>query len=129
MTALFFNFFGSDPSKMDQTWSNLIKLDQTWSNWISHQSKNVIIKSCHIYRKDKSDCFIFDFFYQICPTWIKQDQIGSNWICHQSKTVTVKAGYPILFASNVFHNSHLIQRCIQNQQQLFLREKHSTQRG
>ena len=26
--------------------------------------------------------------------------------------------HPIIFASNVFHNSHLIQKCIQNQQQL-----------
>ena len=29
-------------------------------------------------------------------------------------------GYPIIFASNVFHNSHLIQKCIQNQQQLLI---------
>ena len=28
------DFFGSDPSKVDQSWSNLIKLDQTWSNLI-----------------------------------------------------------------------------------------------
>ena len=35
-----FDFFGLDLSKMDQT----------WSKWISHQSKNVTIKSCHIYR-------------------------------------------------------------------------------
>ena len=28
----------------------------------------------------------------------------------------LKGGYPIIFASNVFHNSHLIQKCIQNQQ-------------
>ena len=31
----------------------------------------------------------------------------------------VKGGYPIIFASNVFHNSYLIQKCIQNQQQIF----------
>ena len=30
----------------------------------------------------------------------------------------LKGGYPIIFASNVFHNFHLIQKCIQNQQQL-----------
>ena len=30
----------------------------------------------------------------------------------------LKGGYPIIVASNVFHNSHLIQKCIQNQQQL-----------
>ena len=39
-----------------------IKLDQTWSNWISHQSKSVTIKSCHIYKKDKNGRFIFDLF-------------------------------------------------------------------
>ena len=27
-----------------------------------HQSKNVPIKICHIYRKDKNVCFVFDFF-------------------------------------------------------------------
>ena len=27
----------------------------------------------------------------------------------------LKGGYPIIFASNVFHNSHLIQKCIQYQ--------------
>ena len=34
--------------------------------------------------------------------------------------IGVKGGYPIIFASNVFHNSHLIQKCIQNQQQLLI---------
>ena len=33
---------------------DLSKMDQIGSNWISHQSKNITIKSCHIYRKDKS---------------------------------------------------------------------------
>ena len=32
----------------------------------------------------------------------------------------LKGGYPIIFASNVFHNSHLIQKCIQNQQLLLI---------
>ena len=32
--------------------------------------------------------------------------------------ILLKGGYPIIFASNVFHNSHLIQKCIQNQQLL-----------
>ena len=32
----------------------------------------------------------------------------------------LKRGYPIIFASNVFHNSHLIQKCMQNQQQLLI---------
>ena len=43
MAVLFLIFFGSDLSKMDQT----------WSNWISHQSKNVTVKSSRIYEKDK----------------------------------------------------------------------------
>ena len=36
---------------LDQIRPKWIKLDQTWSNWISQQSKNVTIKSCHIYKK------------------------------------------------------------------------------
>ena len=32
----------------------------------------------------------------------------------------LKGDYPIIFASNVFHNSHLIQKCIQNQQLLLI---------
>jgi hypothetical protein len=63
MSVLFWILFGSDLSKMDQT----------WSNWISHQSKNVIIKSCHIYRKDKNGCFILDFLDRSVKN-------GSNWV-------------------------------------------------
>ena len=62
-----FDFFGSDLSKMDQT----------WSNWISHQFKNVTIKSCHIYKKDKNGCFILDFFGSDLS---KMDQTWSNLI-------------------------------------------------
>ena len=126
-TVFYFSFFfGSDLSKMDQAWSNLIKLhflnnlkmllwkvvtfterikiavlfliflDQIcpkWikldQDWISHRSKNVTIKSCHIYKKDKNGCFVFDFFDQICPKWIKLDQTWSNWISHQAKPLHV----------------------------------------
>ena len=70
-------YFKLELSKMDQTWSTLIKLDQTWSKWISHQSKNVTIKSCHIYKKDKNGCFILDFFGS---NLIKLDQTWSNLI-------------------------------------------------
>ena len=112
-----FDFFGSDPSKMDQTWSNLIKLDflanlkmslwkvvtfperikmailflifwirsvQNGSNLIkldqigfSRQSKNVTMKSCHIFRKDKNGCLVFDFFGSDLS---KMDQTWSNLI-------------------------------------------------
>ena len=71
------DFFGSDLSKMDQT----------WSNWISHKSKNVSRKSFHIYKKDNNGCFILDFFGsdlskldQTWPNLIKFDQTWSNWI-------------------------------------------------
>jgi hypothetical protein len=77
----FLIFFGSDLSKMDQT----------WSNWISHQPKNVTIKSCYIYKKDKNVCFSLDFFGS---DWSKMDQTlqtWSNWISHQSKNVTIKS--------------------------------------
>ena len=33
---------------------------------------------------------------------------------------TLKGGYPIIFALNIFHSSHLIQKCIQNQQLLLI---------
>ena len=71
-------FLGSDPSKMDQT----------WSNWISHQSKNVTIKSCHIYKKDKNGCFSLDFFGSDLS---KMDQTWSNWISNRSKNVAIKS--------------------------------------
>ena len=47
------------------------------------------------------------------------------YICLWLKTalvekISVKGGYPIIFASNVFYNSHLIRKCMQNQQQLMI---------
>ncbi len=42
-----------------QNGSHLIKLDQIG---FPRQSKNVTIKSCHIYKKDRNGCFIFEFF-------------------------------------------------------------------
>ena len=59
----------------------LIFLDQIRPKWIKldqigfpYQSKNVTIKSCHIYRMDKNGCFVFDFFL------IRSVQNGSNLI-------------------------------------------------
>ena len=71
------DFFGSDLSKMEKTWSNLIKLDQIG---FPHGSKNVTIKSCHIYRKDKNGFFVFDFFGSDLS---KIDQTWSNLISQQ----------------------------------------------
>ena len=79
MPVMFLIFFGTDLSKMDQI----------GSNWISHQSKNVIIKSCHIYRKGKNGCFVFDFDF-----WIRSVQNESNLIkldFSLSKNVTIKS--------------------------------------
>ena len=67
MAVLFWIFF----------WSDLSKMDKTWSNWISHQSKNVNLKSCHTYKKDNNGCFILDFFESDLS---KMDQTWSNLI-------------------------------------------------
>ena len=76
MTVLFWIF-------LDQICPKWIKLDQTWSNWISHQSKNVTIKSCHIYKMDQ--------------TWLKlfgqEGLFGSNGLSAEtvlSKNTCVK---------------------------------------
>ena len=55
--------------------------------------KNVSIKSCHIFKKNKNGCFIFYlfFFWSDPSKWIKLDQTWSNWISHQSKNVTIKS--------------------------------------
>jgi len=74
--------------KLDQTWSDLIELDQTWSKCISHQSKNVTVKSCHIYKKDENGRFIWDFFGSDLS---KMDQTWSNWISHKSKNISIKS--------------------------------------
>ena len=57
-----------------QNGSNLIKLDQIG---FSRQSKNVTMKSCHIFRKDKNGCLVFDFFGSDLS---KMDQTWSNLI-------------------------------------------------
>ena len=76
MDQIGLNLFKLD--QLVQTWSNLIKLDQN-----RFSTTNVIIKSCHICRKDRNECFIFDFFgsdlSKMDQTWsnlIKLDEIG-----------------------------------------------------
>ena len=44
---------------LDQIRPKQIELDQIG---FPHQSKSVPIKICHIYRKGKNGCFVFDFF-------------------------------------------------------------------
>ena len=44
---------------LDQICPKWIKLDQTG---FPHKSKNVTIKSCHIYIRDKNGGFVIDFF-------------------------------------------------------------------
>ena len=74
MTALFFIF-------LDQICPKWIKLDQI--GFITNL-KNVTIKSCHIYRKDKMAVFFLIFLDQICSKWFKLDQIGflTNQQCY-----------------------------------------------
>ena len=71
---------------LDQICPKWIKLDQTWSNCISHQSKNVTVKSCHIYRKDKNDFFVFDFFGSDLS---KMDQTWLNLVKNRQKSAYV----------------------------------------
>ena len=55
---------------------------------MTKMTKNVTMKSCHIYRKDKNGCFVFDFF------WIRSVQNGSNLIkvdFSPIKNVTIKS--------------------------------------
>ena len=68
-----------------QNGSSLIKLDQIG---FPHQSIHIPIKICHIYRKDKNDCFVFDF---LGSDLSKMDQTWSKWISHQSKNVAIKS--------------------------------------
>ena len=74
-----FLFFGSDLSKKDQTWLNLIKLDIS-------PIKNVTIKSCHIYHEDKYEFWFFgsDLF--------KMDLTWSNLISQEKKCWYKKCG-------------------------------------
>jgi len=76
-----FDFFGSDPSKMDQTWSNLIKLD------FLANLKMLLWKVVTFPERIKMAVLFLIFLDHICPKWIKLDQIGFP---HQSKNVTKK---------------------------------------
>ena len=84
---------------LDQICLNLIKLDQTWSNWISHQSKSVTIKSCHIYRKDRNDCLIFDFFVSGLS---EMDQTWSNFLARNGFLAVMAFLQKLLFIQKYF---------------------------
>ena len=84
MAVLFLIFFWI---RYVQNGSSLIKLDQIG---FPHQSEDVTMKSCHIYRKEKNGCYVFDFFGSDMS---KMDQTGSNWISHQFKNATKKSCY------------------------------------
>ena len=68
------DFFGSDPSKMDQTWSNLIKLD------FSPIKKVLLLKVSTFTERIKMAVLFFNFFGSDLPKWIKLDQTWSNMI-------------------------------------------------
>ena len=77
-----------------------LELNQTWWNWISHQSKNVTIKSSHIYRKDRNEFLIF--LDQICQKWIKVDPtFGQKWIFGSNGFSAESAFLPIILLSNL----------------------------
>ena len=77
---------------------------QTWSNWSSHQSKNVAIKSCHIYHGEKNYHWNispdFNFFYQIESNLSKMDQNGSNLI--KLEFSTFSTFYKIIFFLSIY---------------------------
>ena len=63
----------------------------------------------------------------IIPFWILKFRVSvikrrcvNALLTHRKILGQLKGGYPIIFVSNVFHNAHLIQKCIQNQQQLLI---------
>ena len=66
-----FYFFGSDPSKMDQTWSNLIKLD------FLANLKMLLWKVVTFPERIKMAA-LFLIFFGSDPS--KMDQTWSNWI-------------------------------------------------
>ena len=67
--------FRSDSIRSVQIGSNLIKLDKIW---IFHLSKNVNMKSCHIYHENNHGQLFLTRSDEICPKWIKMDQTRSN---------------------------------------------------
>ena len=83
------DFFGSNPSK----------LDQTWSNWISKQSKNVTINNCHTYKKVKNGRFIsvqnrsnlikLDWL----QNWVWLGGSFAVWLCALTQCILVKPIY------------------------------------
>ena len=75
MAVLFWIFLDQICPKWIKTWSNC-------------QSKNVTIKSCHIYKKDKYGCFSLNFFGS---EWIKIDQIG--FLANRSPMLDTHAGH------------------------------------
>ena len=92
MTVLLFLIFWI---RSVQNGSNLIKLDQIG---FSQQSKNVTIKSCHIYRKDKNGCFIWFFrirSVQNGSNLIKIDQIG--FLTNQKMLLLKRIKMAVLF--------------------------------
>ena len=48
--------------------------------------------------------------------WLFLELFDENGLLLVEKSTVLKGGYPIIIASNIFPNSHLIQKCIQNQQ-------------
>ena len=88
---------------------------------IQDKIRNVTYYKAWLYNEGSFKSYVDNKEWVGCPQTI-------NFCQHQSleiditsgfiQAILIKGGYPIIFASNVFHNSYLIQKCIQNQQQL-----------
>ena len=92
-----FDFFGSDPSKMDQTWSNLIKLD------FLANLKMSLWKVVTFPERIKMAVLFLIFLDQIRPKWIKLDQIGFltnlKMLLWKVVTLTERIKMTVLFLS------------------------------
>ena len=94
--------------------------DQVWHKtmYASSGNKHFFTKSCHRQTYEQPPRTYQNSYFQshfsvlkigrIFPKQISMKNIGLKWV------------HPIIFVSIVFHNSHLIQKCIQNQQQLLI---------
>ena len=74
-----------------------------------------MVQSTHIFARHLNGPKLLHF-----KNWMKSFKTRHFQTKLIIKIWVLKGGYPIIFASNVFPNSHLIQKCIQNQQQLLI---------
>ena len=73
-----------------------------------HISKNVSIKSCHIFKKNKNGHFIFGFF------WIRSIQNGSNsqsrWTDISNSRIQARRAWLLVTNINILWCSKIVQK-------------------